>query len=68
MAGTKRYPVDKENLIHFMTPFTNELVFEVEYYDEDRQAWFKQKLRSVRYVYPLGGQGTVVLSSREPEE
>ncbi len=68
MAGTKRYPVDKENLIHFLTPFTNDLALELEYYDEDRSAWFRCTVNSVRYVYPLGGQGTVVLSSRQPEE
>lgn len=68
MAGTKRYPVDKENLIHFMTPFTNELAFEIEYWDEDRHAWFTQKLRSVRYTYPFGGEGTLVLSSKRSEK
>ena len=68
MAGTKRYPVDKERLIHFLTPFTNDLALELEYWDEDRQAWFRSTVHSVRYVYPLGGQGTVVLSNRSSEE
>lgn len=67
MAVTKNYPVDKDSLREFLKPFDNKLLLEIEYYDEDRSAWFRQVVRSVRYVYPLGGEGTVVLSSRNPD-
>jgi hypothetical protein len=66
MAATKGYPASKEEIIHFLQPFTNDLKIMVEYYDADYRVYRLQEVESIRYEYPIGGEGTVIFSNKAP--
>jgi hypothetical protein len=65
--SSKRYPASKSDIIRFLEPFDEELKLMLEYYDHDRGCWDRQLVNSIRYVYPMGGEGTVIFSYKAPE-